>query len=476
MRHAALILTMFGLFIPATAGERTSLPEPAPIEAIDLSSVAVASPAMRPNLSNDSPDVTVSIEGKDNLATGRCRNGARVVIAAATGTAMTICENARYEAKAPEGAELTVSQLFVDGEIIYARVGPDQPPGRTLSLAQLNSMSANLDGHFTLEPGTFVKQRIILRDDEAGTERLVIDGAGKVTLQAGTTIDISRANVTLQGLRFEDDVSIIASAPGFRLFGSDFRRCGKHGATQSHCVLIGPGASMAEVAFNRFTGSQSMSIKVRAGNADSHQPVKTYIHHNAFRDIERLSGNGQEVIQLAGPGGGASSAALDARIEHNLFVATSGDVEAISIKTPAVAVRWNSFMNMDAAPNIRGATDALLAGNILIRTRPIRVAGARHVVASNIILCPKGPGIMLLDGSNGYEAARRNRIEGNTVVSTKAAIVVRAMQRPVTLPASENAISRNVLVGNDPQLDTGLSGAAGNKSSFNVVNRMPVCR
>ena len=159
----------------------------------------------------------------------------------------------------------------------------------------------------------------------------------------------------------------------------------------------------------------------------------------------RRFSNGQEPIQVAGPGGGGSNVALRTRIEHNLFYRANGDIEAISIKTPGLMVRWNAFRDMDAAPNLRGSPDNMLGENVLVRTRPIRIAGLNNLLVGNILLCPAG-GIALhvLHGSPGYVVATGNGIRDNIVAVNKAGVLFTAHTQPLDKIAHDNEVAANV--------------------------------
>ena len=274
----------------------------------------------------------------------------------------------------------------------------------------------------------------------------MIDGNHAATFTGATQIKAGARHLVFRALRFENAAAstILISAPDVRVTESEFIGCGDAQRPQAECLLILSGAARTELDFNTFVGSLSMSIKLRTGaDAEPSQPTDASIHHNVFRDIVRRSSNGQEPIQVAGPGGGGSNVALRTRIEHNLFFRADGDVEAISIKTPGLKVRWNAFRDMDAAPNLRGSPDNTLAENVLIRTRPIRLAGPNNLVAGNILLCPLG-GIALYvsHGSPGYAVAADSVIRDN-IVALQEGRLVRGADQPLETIAHGNEIAGN---------------------------------
>ena len=389
--------------------------------------------------------------------TGRCRNGRPVVIAARSTaeSARVDCNANHYAARLPAGSagnEIVASQLMLDGTILAARYLTVPTSGRTTLVrpADLPAAlaSATPGDRLVVAPGRHDGIRIDLTVSKgtAGAP-IVIDGNHAATFTGATQIKVNAGHVVFRALRFENAAAstLFITAPDVRVTESEFIGCGDAQRPQAECLLILGRAARLELDFNTFAGSLSMSIKLRAGaDTDPSQPTDASIHHNVFRDIVRRSSNGQEPIQVAGPGGGGSNVALRARIEHNLFFHADGDVEAISIKTPGLLVRWNAFRDMDAAPNLRGSPDNTLAENVLIRTRPIRIAGPNNLVAGNILLCPRG-GIALhvSHGSPGYAVAAGNVIRDNIVAVNKQGVLFAPQTEPLEAIAHGNEIAGN---------------------------------
>jgi hypothetical protein len=367
------------------------------------------------------------------------------------------CNNAgRYSAVIAQhkqaNDEIIATQVMLDGTIFVARsAGTRRSDGSSPIAAQDLAAAlgrAKAGDHIIVAPQTYSDLKISVAG-RGGTpdDPIVIDGQGRVTFTGATRIAISAPNVTLRGMKFAGTGvdTIMVSGEGVRLAELVFTGCGDPRKTKGECILIGNGGKRTEVDFSTFAKSTSMSMKVRAGADDApDQPTDVSIHHNVFRDIDRLSGNGQEPIQIAGPNGGGSNIALRTRVEHNLFYRAQGDVEAISLKTPGLVLRWNVFRDMDAAPNVRGSHGDIVTGNILLRTRPFRVAGRGHRIADNTILCPsQGVGLILSHGSPGYEAATDNVIENNIVATSRVGVVIGAQTQPMEEPARGNRFSGN---------------------------------
>jgi poly(beta-D-mannuronate) lyase len=267
-----------------------------------------------------------------------------------------------------------------------------------------------------------------------------------VVFTGATHLRVEGRHLQLQGFAFKgcgQDVVVLAGAHN-RLTRCQFVDCGPPKRTQSQVVVLPPGSQNNELDYNEFVGSLAMSVKVRADAEDSPEGTKdNHLHHNTFRDIKRLSSNGQEAIQLAGPGGGGSRQVMNTRVEHNLFLRANGDREAISVKGNWNVLRWNVFKDMDAAINLRGGSDCVVEGNVHVNTRPMRVCGSRHRIVNNYF---QGSGIFVSHGSPGYGAAKDNLIANNTIVAAKNALAVGAQTQPVAEPARDNRIVNNVLV------------------------------
>ena len=459
--------------VPATAENMMQLPEPSPFDHVSSNQIQDITHGSERHLIINPAELTftTNVSGKGVMISGNCSNGSRVVasgrrmrnamlIACQSGQFKAILENLAENSN----ADLLVSQFEVDGQIAVSQsTAKITYEHEILDLQKFLTSPQSANEYVKITPGNHSDMKFTLEAaDTYQSPQLVIDGGGETFFDGKTELTIKRANVTLRGLVFNGDTTINIEAPNVRITNSTFTGCGLHDKPQSQCIMVSPQGIGAEIDFNRFTGSNSMTIKVRADidNAPD-QPFDAYIHHNEFRDIVRRSKNGQEPIQIAGPNGGASNVDLRTRVEHNLFVATNGDLEAISIKAPGVHVRWNGFFDMDAAPNLRGADGDEISGNLLVHTRPIRIAGATHVVSGNIILCPKDAGIAISHGSPGYAVAQHNKVHGNLVVTRKSAIRFFTLQPPPQELAHDNEIADNILVtpSNYPAIEVLIPGA-----------------
>ena len=274
---------------------------------------------------------------------------------------------------------------------------------------------------------------------------IVIDAGINVLISGNTRFNVSGENITFTNFNFADvrDQAITVTGSGFSLTHSHFDKCGDPSKPKSQCIMLTGNASNADISFNEFVGSQSMTIKVRENSGGNRQPLNTQIQFNVFRDIEKLSKNGQEPIQIAGENGGPSGVDFATHIEHNIFYKTNGDRETISLKGTGIITRWNVFYDMDAAPNFRGTGGNVFSGNVMMRTRPLRIAGHQNRVEGNFIACPLQPfAILVSHGSKGYPAATNSKISDNILVA-RSAMSFAGQEQPVTQLATGNAIENN---------------------------------
>ncbi|MPZ39340.1 MAG: hypothetical protein GEU95_15030 [Rhizobiales bacterium] len=397
-------------------------------------------------------EVVISIDSR--RISGRCHAGRRVVIQDGTSTSTADCHDGRYTARMPAGADegLVATQVLLNGNIAATRVDKlrTSPAGQRIPPAELGKAlaSARPGDRIAVEAGTYADTTINLSESRGSADRpVIIDGNNAVAFTGATRIQIGAGHVVLRGFTFRDVGigAITITGPAVRITESNFSNCGDPQKPQAECVIVRAGGKNAELDFNTFTGSRSMSINVHAGNdGEQGQPVNAFIHHNVFRDIPKLSDNGQEPIQIAGPNGGGSNAELKARIEHNLFYRAEGDRDAVSIKTPGTTLRWNVFRDMDAAPNIRGGRNAVVTDNLLIRTQAIRINGSDHRVEGNVVLCPSaGIGLVVSHGSPGYETAANTLIRGNIIATKGAGILFGAQTQPLESVAHGNKVVSN---------------------------------
>jgi hypothetical protein len=389
---------------------------------------------------------------------GRCKGIFDVVIETESVESLAVpCIRGNWSiTSVAQGRIARVSQISPEASILVKQVATELSTAQRvikISPDRLPDVIAKLrpGDRVEVEPGVLQAPQLDIPKEIGSmlSQPIVISGANRVTLSGRVRISIEAQNVTLSGFNFQgtDAETIIVTGQGFRLIHSKFDRCGNSQNTRSHCIELTGGAANSVIAFNEFSASQSMTIKVRENlTGGNQQPIGISIHHNIFRDIIRLSGNGQEPIQIAGENGGDSKVTFNTHIDHNIFLRTDGDNETISLKGPGNSVRWNVFYDTNSSPNLRGAANNALIGNLLVNTRAIRIAGSGNRIEKNYIICPTQPFAILMSlGSEGYRAAKNTIISKNLLVGVSG-IRFAPQTWPITETVDGNTITTNEFV------------------------------
>jgi poly(beta-D-mannuronate) lyase len=160
------------------------------------------------------------------------------------------------------------------------------------------------------------------------------------------------------------------------------------------------------------------------------------ILHNYFGERPRLGKNGGETIRV----GDSKTSMMKAEclVEGNYFFRCDGETECISNKSCGNVYRGNWFVETQGTLTLRHGNDCLVEGNFFFgqgraQTGGIRVIGERHRVVGNFLTGLEGDGfrsaISLVNGipgspENGYLHVIDAKIEGNTVVDCKEAILL----------------------------------------------------
>jgi hypothetical protein len=406
--------------------------------------------ASPPILLRDSDKLTF-----DKADGGSCYGFFDVVVEGGNGLDhSTPCSNGQWKLRRPAFKKISrISQISNSGSIAFRELQDSavRPQQHILNVAP-NDLSQIIP---TLVPGDYVSLsagelndvdiQFPANDETVEGPPIVIDAGNRVIVRGRTRFFVSASNISLINFNFSDvgDQAITVTGRGFSLTYSQFDRCGDPKEPQSQCIMLTGDASSANISFNEFVASQSMTLKIRESAGGGGQPVDVRVSYNVFRDFEKLSDNGQEPIQISGRNGGESKTDFAMHIEHNIFYRTNGDREAISFKGEGIHARWNVFYDMDAAPNFRGSGGNEFSENVMMRTRPLRVAGKANRIEKNFIACPLQPfSILISHGSVGYPAATDSMISDNTLVA-RSALKFTGQEQQVTQFATGNLIENN---------------------------------
>ncbi len=128
---------------------------------------------------------------------------------------------------------------------------------------------------------------------------------GKTLLSGDSRIEISGEHIIVEGFVFDQvrskNVVAFKGATHCQLTSCAFFDCGNPKHTYQQIVTIGYQSSNNRVDHCYMQGNLSIGIGVRIASGD-YRNTHNQIDHNYFKDIKRLSGNGQEAVQI-GQGG-----------------------------------------------------------------------------------------------------------------------------------------------------------------------------
>jgi Ca2+-binding RTX toxin-like protein len=308
------------------------------------------------------------------------------------------------------------------------------PQNGTINLGTsfFNSLAPNTT--VVIPDGTYSAAKILI---PASAQGITIEPASAdgVTFTGRTNITIDGKDNTVSGFTFNHtkEDTIVINGDNNTIANNHLIGAGSPTNTQESVIWVDPRAQNTHIINNEVEASVSMTIKVRADAWGSkEQPTGTVIEGNYFHDIVPLSGNGQEVIQIAGPNGmwiEGHDLELGTLITNNIFYKTSGDVETISMKVGGTTVTNNLFLSMDSAPTVRNGGHDTIEGNILIDTRPIRIMGDSTEVTNNVIINPKSVAIIMANGTSRYEVAESNTISNNIIYSDHDIAVLKVVNQ-----------------------------------------------
>ncbi len=306
---------------------------------------------------------------------------------------------------------------------------------------------------FVLRDGVYTDCRLQIPCSGTEGRPIIIRPAspGGVLFRRSTQIVISGDHIELRGFHFEHcgpQIVVHIDAGDFnRVTACRFLHCGDPRSTYRHIVEVGENAHHNRVDHCEFEGSKSMGIGLRIKSEET-LGLHNRFDHNVFRDIVRLSSNGQEAIQI-GQGGPSDQFEAHAIVEYNTFDNASGDAEFISNKASRNVYRYNVAANCNASLVLRGGNDCLVEGNVLARNSTgLRVHGLRHTIINNLFLENSRYGITMPLGGSGHRQPEDCLVANNTFVDNGSAGLAFAPMSRYTLLPKNNRIVDNVFVGN----------------------------
>ncbi|MFC1635327.1 polysaccharide lyase 6 family protein [Planctomycetota bacterium] len=246
-----------------------------------------------------------------------------------------------------------------------------------------------------IQDGTFRDWRIRFRGFGTAMQPITLKAQtpGGVKLTGYTRVEISGSHLVVSGFRFENahstgHASIVELRGGdrCRLTECSFINCGDPESTFTRTINLAYGSRHGRVDHCFMTGTLSMGMGAVVRDSDAGRGnTDNRFDHNYFRDIRRLSSNGQEPIQLGQDQTAFGAVSLRTIVEYNLFEHASGDSEIISNKSADNIIRYNTLRDSKAGIWLRGGQNVLVEGNYCLRTRGIHVYGNGHTIVNNYL-------------------------------------------------------------------------------------------
>jgi poly(beta-D-mannuronate) lyase len=194
------------------------------------------------------------------------------------------------------------------------------------------------------------------------------------------------------------------------------------------------------------------------GGADGQVVQYNQIDHNYFHDIQYGGGNGWETIRM-----GLSSLAPSKgfnTIELNLFRATAGDPETISIKASDNVLRYNTMRFNPGELVLRHGNRNQVYGNYILgegnaKAGGIRICGADHRIYNNYVADVKSGAAIFLEGGDGdgtdvpgkqHYRVYRTQVVNNTVVGGRIQIGGAHPLEPIDCTVANNLVQGDGIV------------------------------
>ncbi|MEM7576236.1 MAG: chondroitinase-B domain-containing protein [Planctomycetota bacterium] len=319
------------------------------------------------------------------------------------------------------GAEMQAAEFLVSNANELTQQLSNVNPGDTIVLA---------DGIWTDQ---------YLRFNADGTANAPItlraQTPGQVILNGSSRLEISGDHLVVDGLNF-DGGALSEGQHVVRFRGSNGDA--NHSRLTNTAIVNYNPASIDTRYFwvslygdnnrvdnNSFVGQNHSGVTVtvwRDGSTDNHR-----IDNNLFADRPEGNGNGFETIRI-----GTSTFSLSESrtiVENNLFHATDGETEIISVKANNNDFRYNTFLESAGTLTLRHGNGNRVNGNFFLGNNKsesggIRVIGEDQVITNNYLADldgRAGGGIVLTAGQpdfplNGYQPIINATIAHNTLV------------------------------------------------------------
>lgn len=311
------------------------------------------------------------------------------------------------------GDVVVVSAAALTDTPFYFYVGE---PGQTPSVAA--------------EPVYFVSEAFfnaVAPDTATPAGRAVLSDAltGADTSRVGAKLPAALSALRVDQINFRQGAWVVG--------GFDFTITG---AEQTGIVLSqyvgGGGAAAVTLAGNRFTtrehdgtwlrdDADGHLVNIRTGNAQDCRVVNnlfeackgsvcvfvgpqspgSVVERNTFRDCPPKGSNGAEAGHMgfvtsdywvSSPNDPPVYENLGAIFQQNLLLRYDGESEAVGSKVGHNVIRDNWIVDCAGGISLRDGEFATVEGNVVVRSRGIRVLGRNHTLTRNTVIHPSAPG------------------------------------------------------------------------------------
>jgi hypothetical protein len=362
-------------------------------------------------------------------------------------------------------------------DVVITPETAEPPPLRTFRETSLSGLQSRINSALpgdliVLVNGSYSASTAI-NVTRAGTaaNRIVIaaDTVGGATISGSQGFNVSSpaAFVTIRGFRFTHAagrMNVNFGAHHIRLTRNTFQNTG----SGRYLTFSGDDG---EIDHNSFQSKSTEGQMVSIRGSGSQMAQRVWIHHNIFRDFTAGTGNGFETLQLGLSGFSMSNAFT--LVEHNLFIRTNGENEAISNKSSSNTFRYNTIRDTIGELTLRHGNSCLVHGNYFINSHGIRIYGDNHKIHSNYIEASAGINI-----GNGpvdippgplteHDSPDNVEISFNTLVNNNPNL--RLEGRSGGLGATNTTIANNIIQSNSSTILTLNGPFPGARYEGNIV-------
>jgi hypothetical protein len=362
-------------------------------------------------------------------------------------------------------------------DVVVTPENVEQPPLRTVRVTSLSALQTAINNSrpgdlIVLANGSYsASSAISVNRQGTAVNRVVIaaETVGGVTISGsqGFAVNSPAEFVTIRGFRFTHAAgraNVNTGTRHIRFTRNVFQNTG----SGRYLTFSGDDGEIDHNSFqNKSTEGQMVSIR---GSGDR-MAQRVWIHHNLFSNFTAGTGNGFETLQLGLSGFSLSNAFT--LVEHNLFIRTNGENEAISNKSSSNTFRYNTIRDTVGELTLRHGNNCLVHGNYFINSHGIRIYGDNHKIHSNYIEASTGINI-----GNGpvdippgplteHDSPDNIEISFNTLVNNNPNM--RMEGRSGGLGATNVTIANNIIQSNSSTILTLNGPFPGGRFEGNIV-------